>query len=126
MMKVHVGYPDFKAEKSILDLKMQSLSNLSPILNKDLLGQLKEGVEGVYVDEKLKDLIIKVVHATRPGNKYFMKKYDGAIMAGASPRAAIWLYKISKFKAFLDGSDFVSPEHVLSISKAVLGHRVLL
>jgi len=47
-------------------------------------------------------------------------------MAGASPRAAIWLYKISKFKAFLDGSDFVSPEHVLSISKAVLGHRVLL
>ena len=47
-------------------------------------------------------------------------------MAGASPRACIWLYKISKFKAFLDGKDFVSPDHVMSIVKSVLGHRVLL
>ncbi len=126
MMKVHVGYPDFEAEKSILDLKLQSLDELKPIMNKSILGDLKEQVEQVYVDDKIKDLIIKIVHATRPGNKHFLTKYDGAIMAGASPRAAIWLHKISKFKAFMDGKDFVSPDHIMSIIKPILGHRVLL
>jgi MoxR-like ATPase len=86
---------------------------------------MKEIVEQIYVDEKIKDMIIRIVHATRPGSKYFMKKYDGAITAGASPRASIWLYKISKFKAFMDGKDFVSPDHLLSIVPSVLGHRVI-
>lgn len=126
MMKVHVEYPDFNAEKSILDLKVNPLNELEPLLNTEMLTGLKEKVDSIYVDEKLKDLIIKIVHATRPGNEFFHKKYDGMIMAGASPRAAIWLYKVAKFKAFLAGNDFVSPENVLSISKAVLGHRVLL
>ncbi len=126
MMKVLVDYPDFDAEKSILDLNLASVNELSPILNEQLLSNLKEEVNSVFVDEKLKDIIIKIVHATRPGSKYFIKKYDGAIMAGASPRASIWLYRIAKFKAYLDGKDYVSPEHVLSIAKSVLGHRVLL
>lgn len=126
MMKVMVDYPDFEAEKSILDLKLGSLSELTPILNKEFLNELQETVEAVYVDDKIKDLIIKIVHSTRPGSKFFPSKYEGVIMAGASPRAAIWLFKIAKYKAFLDGKDFVSPEHILSIAKSVLGHRVLL
>ncbi len=126
MMKVHVGYPDFEEEKSILGLKMSSLETLSPLLNTDLLAQMKKEVDAIYVDEKLKDLIVKIVHATRPGSKHFVGKYDGAIMAGASPRAAIWLYKIAKYKAFLQGNEFATPENVLSIVRSVLGHRVLL
>lgn len=126
MMKVLVDYPDFSSEKSILDLKMSALGSLEPHLNTQTIGELKGIVDEVYVDEKIKDLIIKIVHSTRPDSKYFNKKYDGLIMGGASPRASIWLYKISKFKAFLEGSDFVAPEHVLSIVKDVLGHRVLL
>lgn len=126
MMKVNVEYPSFEAEKAILDLKMESIKDLTAILNIEQLGQIQESVASIYVDEKIKDLIVKIVHATRPGSKYFNKKYDGAIMAGASPRACIWLHKISKFKAFIDGKDFVSPDHILSIVKGVLGHRVLL
>lgn len=126
MMKVHVDYPQYESELSILDLKLASLDSLKPLLNAQKLSNLKETVDGIYVDEKIKKLIVKIVHATRPGNKFFLKKYDGAIMAGASPRASIWLYKIAKFKAYLNGTDHVSPEHVLSIAKAVLGHRVLL
>jgi MoxR-like ATPase len=86
---------------------------------------MKEKVEMIYVDEKIKDIIIRIVHATRPGSKFFPKKYEGAITAGASPRASIWLYKIARFKAFMDGKDFVSPDHILSIVPSVLGHRVI-
>ncbi len=124
MMKITVDYPDFEAEKSVLGLKSQQ-AELRAILNQHDLFALKEKVEMTYVDEKIKDMIIRMVHATRPGNKFFPKKYEGTLIAGASPRASIWLYKIAKFKAFMDGKDFVSPEHVLSIVPSVLGHRVI-
>lgn len=124
MMKITVDYPDFEAEKSVLGLKPQQL-DLRPIINQNDLMELKAKVESIYVDEKIKDMIIRMVHATRPGSKYFPKKYEGAIIAGASPRASIWLYKISKFKAFMDGKDFVSPDHLMSIVPSVLGHRVI-
>ena len=124
MMKISVDYPDFEAEKSVLGLKSQ-FNDLKPLINQDDLFALKEKVEMIYVDEKIKDMIIRMVHATRPGNKFFPKKYEGALIAGASPRASIWLYKIAKFKAFMDGKDFVSPEHVLSIVPSVMGHRVI-
>lgn len=126
MMKIHVDYPDFEAEKNILDLKMESLSDIQPILNYDRLIEMKKEVDAIYVDEKIKDYIVKLVHATRPDSKYFNKKYKDLIQAGASPRASIWLYKISKFKALMAGQDHVSPENILSIVKNVLGHRVIL
>jgi len=124
MMKISVDYPDFEAEKSILGLRPAQL-DLKPMINQNDLFALKEKVEAIYVDDKIKDMIIRIVHATRPGSKFFPKKYDGAITAGASPRASIWLYKIAKFKAFMDGKDFVSPDHLLSIVPSVLGHRVI-
>ncbi|MDA8793226.1 AAA family ATPase [Bacteriovoracaceae bacterium] len=126
MMKVSIDYPDFEAEKNILDLKLDSLAALSPILNAKDLMQMKSEVEQVYVDDKVKDFIIKLIHGTRPGTKYYQKKYDGVILAGASPRASIWLYKIGKFKAYMQGKDFVTPDDVLSIVPDVLGHRVIL
>jgi MoxR-like ATPase len=124
MMKISVDYPDFEAEKSVLSLKPSQM-DMKPIINQGDLLSMKEKVEMIYVDEKIKDMIIRIVHATRPGNKYFPKKYEGAITAGASPRASIWLYKIARFKAFMDNKDFVSPEHILSIVPSVLGHRVI-
>ncbi|WP_408098457.1 AAA family ATPase [Peredibacter sp. HCB2-198] len=124
MMKISVDYPDFEAEKSVLGLKPAQL-DLKPVINQNDLFEMKEKVEQIYVDEKIKDMIIRIVHATRPGSKFFLKKYDGAIIAGASPRASIWLFKIAKFRAFMEGKDFVSPDHLLSIVPSVLGHRVI-
>lgn len=124
MMKISVDYPDFEAEKSVLDLKPLDLG-LTPQIDQQDLFAMKEKVEMIYVDEKIKEMIIRIVHATRPGSKYFVKKYDGAILAGASPRASIWLYKIAKFKAFIEGKDFVTPDHILSVVPSVLGHRII-
>jgi len=124
MMKISVDYPDFEAEKSVLGLRPSHLE-LNPVIHQQDLSLMKEKVEMIYVDEKIKDIIIRIVHATRPGSKFFPKKYEGAITAGASPRASIWLYKIARFKAFMEGKDFVSPDHILSIVPSVLGHRVI-
>ena len=126
MMKVHVDYPQYEEEKKILTLKGEYHQELKALLHAQDFKQLKETIEAIYVDEKIKDMIVRIVHSTRPGNKHFVKEYDGAIVAGASPRATIWLYKISKYKAFLEGKDFVTPDHLLSIASNVLGHRMIL
>jgi MoxR-like ATPase len=124
MMKVHVDYPDYEAEKSILQMKYETLE-LRPILHQQDFASIKAEVERVFVDEKIKDVIVRMVHATRPGTRWFEKKREGIIVAGASPRASIWLYKLARFRAFMEGKDFVTPEHVLSVVPAVLGHRVI-
>jgi MoxR-like ATPase len=124
MMKVQVDYPSYDAEKSILNLRHENM-RLQPVLTETDLAAAKAAVESVYVDEKIKDVIVRMVHATRPGSQHFGKKREGLIVAGASPRASIWLFKLAKFRAYMDGRDFVTPEHVLSVVPAVLGHRVI-
>ncbi len=126
MMKVNVDYPSFKAEKNIIDLKKGATQKLEAVLSTDDLLLAQEAVDKIYVDEKIKDLIVKIVHATRPGSEFFKKEYNGVITSGASPRAVIWLYRISKYMAFMEGKDFVSPDHILKIVPSVLGHRMIL
>jgi MoxR-like ATPase len=126
MMKVNVDYPSFSSEKNIIDLKKNAVNKLAAVLSTDDLLTAQELVDAIYVDEKIKDLIVKIVHATRPGSEYFPKEYNGVIVSGASPRAVIWLYRVSKFMAFMEGKDFVTPDHILKIVPSVLGHRMIL
>lgn len=126
MMKIDIDYPNFDAEKSILDLSSKPTESLEAILSTDDLFELQEEVAKIFVDEKIKDLVVRIVHATRPSSELFPKHLEGTILAGASPRASIWLYKLGRFKAFMEGKDFVSPENIFSVVPDVLGHRVAL
>ncbi len=126
MMKVFVDYPPTEAEKNILGLTSNPLSALKPFIGTDDILELQEYVKKIYVDEKIKDFIVRIVQGTRPGTNHFNKKYAAAIVAGASPRASIWLYKVGKFIAYMEGKDYVSPEHILKIVPSVLGHRVIM
>jgi MoxR-like ATPase len=126
MMKVNVDYPDYGAEKNILDLKVKSVADIDSKLSTDDILEIRDEVEKVYVDEKMKDLIVRVVRATRPSDELFSPDFEGIIQAGASPRAAIWLQKLGRFMAFLSGRDFVSPDDIMKVIPSVLGHRMIL
>ena len=126
MMKVTVNYPDFQAEKEVLNFEFENLDDIKPILSTDKLLEIQGEVNKVYVDEKIKDLIVRIVHSSRPHNPSFDMEYKSIITAGVSPRATIWLYKLSKFYAFLDRRDFVTPEDIIVIAPAVMGHRLAL
>ena len=126
MMKIHVDYPSGEAEKSILSLDKNPLHSVRNQLNGENLLSIQQEVEKVYVDEKIKDYIIRLSQATRPQSNNFPKKYKGIIQAGVSPRASIWLYRLGRFRAFMDGKDHVTPEHILKLVPEVLGHRIIL
>ncbi|MCK5072173.1 MAG: AAA family ATPase [Bacteriovoracaceae bacterium] len=126
MMKININYPDFESEKNILGLDKNVVDGVEAILVPEKIKKIKEYVEGIYVDEKIKDFIVNSVQATRPESNNFPGKFKGVVVAGASPRACIWLFKLGKFMAFMDGKDFVSPEHLFKIIPSVLGHRIIL
>jgi MoxR-like ATPase len=126
MMKVTVDYPDFEAEKKILGLKSQGNGDMGSFIGTDDILRAKKEADEIYLDEKIKDLIVRIVQGTRPGSIHFPKKFKDIISCGCSPRATIWLFKLSKYYSYLEQKEFVTPEHVLKIVPLVLGHRLAL
>ena len=127
MIKVNTEYPDEKAELSIIDNSSSVEHTLNGVWNLEKIEQMKNEVERIHIDDKLKQTIVKIVRATRPQSQNFkndqFKKY---IQHGASPRATIWLHKLAKFYAFCCNRDHVIPDDILVNVYPVLGHRVVL
>jgi MoxR-like ATPase len=126
MMKLKISYPSFDAEKSILSLERNSSSSIKPNLSTDDILLIQKEVDNIYVDDKIKNLIIRIVQATRPDHPSCPKELRGMIQSGASPRASIWLYRIGRYIAFMDSKDYVTPDHILKIVPDVIGHRMIL
>ena len=81
-------------------------------------------LDEIYIDDKLKDYIVALVHATRRPAEYKLKIADW-IEYGASPRASIYLAKGAKAVAFLAGRGYVTPQDIKDIAPDVLRHRVI-
>jgi MoxR-like ATPase len=85
----------------------------------------RERIADLYMDERIVDYIVDIVHATRSPAESGMKDLGPLIEFGASPRATIALAQASRAHAFLRGRTFVTPDDVKSIAPDVLRHRVL-
>jgi MoxR-like ATPase len=79
----------------------------------------------LYMDEKIEDYIVDIVHATRDPGAYGLEPLAPLIEYGASPRASIYLALCARANAYLKGRGFVLPDDVKTIAPDVLRHRVL-
>jgi MoxR-like ATPase len=127
MLKVLLGYPSKAEELVILD-RMGSIAphlQVDPVLEAEELFALREAVDGIYVDEKIKNYIVDIVHSTRRPADYGLDM-AGLIQFGASPRATIALIRSAKAQAFLEGRGYVTPHDVKSIAPDVMRHRLII
>ncbi len=127
MMKLKVDYPDKKEERTILD-RMGTINpetDVEAVLKPSDIVRLRETVDEIYVDDKIKDYIVDITHATRRPAEYGMEELEELIEYGASPRGTIYLVIGAKAHAFLDGRGYVTPQDVKSIAPDVLRHRVI-
>ena len=67
-----------------------------------------------------------MVAATRNPAIQNLPKLVNLIQYGASPRASIFLHRLSKAYAFMQGRGFVVPQDIKTIGFDVLRHRVIL
>lgn len=121
MLKLKVEYPTRQEEKLIMDRFMSQTvetPKLNCILTKEQIQNLRKDVDGIYIDEHIKEYVLDIVLATRESSQY--------IACGASPRASLNLIKAAKAMAYIKGRDYVTPDDVKAIVYDVLRHRILL
>jgi MoxR-like ATPase len=116
--RIAIGYPDPGAELAMLDSHgtASPLDDLKPAAQASDIRALVAAVHGIHVAPQIRQYVIDLVNATR---------HSPELRLGASPRAALHLFRAGKAWAALDGRDFVIPDDVQALAVPVLAHRLL-
>jgi len=127
MLKLKIGYPSPSEERIIMDrMTTGETIKVEKVITPADINRTRKVVADIYVDEKVKEYILNLVHATREPEKYGLNDLKDMISYGASPRATIYLNLAAKAHAFLRGRGYITPEDIKAIGPDVLRHRVLI
>ncbi len=127
MVKLVVGYPSKAEELKIID-RMAGLSShheVRPATTPQELLRMRQLLDTIYLDDKVKSYIVDLVFATREPAAVGLARLAPMILYGASPRASLALARAARARAFLEGRGFVTPQDVKAVGTMVLRHRVL-
>ncbi len=125
MLKLKVGYPSKAEELLILEKAARTSKKLEiePVTTPEEILEVRQVVDQIYLDPKIKDYIVKIVHATRQPEEYKLE-IGNYIECGASPRATINLAVAAKAYAFMQGRGYVVPNDIKTIGPDILRHRI--
>ena len=118
MMRIRIGYPDRAAETRILaeQPSRNRLGTLQPVMSTDELLAVQKRVLAVSVDEAIMEYVVSIAEATRQ---------EEQLALGLSPRGALALVQAGRAAALMDGRDYVVPDDVKRLVRAVVAHRLL-
>ena len=119
LMKLHMGYPDLKSQIDILKDRGHGdpMEQVAPIMTREELTALTARVGQTYIADSVYDYIARLAEATRQ---------HPMVQLGVSPRGALALCRAAKAGAFVRKRDYVTPEDVRCLVKAVFAHRLIL
>ena len=125
MLKVKVDYPTRDEERLILDRMADAgETELARTVGIEEILRLREVVELIYIDDKIKDYVVDLVQATRDPARYGLDEMGPLIEYGASPRATIFLARAARAHAFIQRRGYVTPEDIKAVGGDVLRHRI--
>ena len=119
LIRVSIGYPDSEEERQILRRFRADnpFEYLQPVAADSQLQQATELCRQVSIHPVVEDYILELVGRTRN---------HADIALGVSPRGTLALYHTTQALAAIHGRDFATPDDVLQLVDAVLGHRIIL
>ena len=117
LMRIHLGYPDKKAERELLqgEDRRQMIEHIKPILDAGKLQTIQKQAAKIHVADALLDYIQAVLEFTRNSPMFEF---------GLSPRGGLALLNAARGMALIDGQEYVLPEHVKQVMAVVLDHRL--
>jgi MoxR-like ATPase len=118
-VRLALGYVSADEEVGILTAQERShpLDSLSPRVSVAEVQRLKDAVKAVRLSDELKRYAVDIVRASRD---------RPSVQLGAGPRAALALARLAQALALIDGSGFVTPDHIREMAVPVLAHRLVL
>jgi MoxR-like ATPase len=128
VFKLKIDYPTKEEEKQIIQRVSSSNnhSKVNAVIHPEEIAKAREVYESIYIDENLQDYIVNLVAATRSPETHNLNSLKSMIQYGASPRASIFLNRVSKAYAFMQGRGYVVPHDIKTIGFDILRHRILL
>ncbi|HTB60220.1 MAG TPA: AAA family ATPase [Polyangia bacterium] len=127
MLMIKVGYPTKEEERAIMDRMTSPMKAVAErACTPQEISEARGVIQEIYIDEKIRDYIVNIVHATRDPKAYGLADLADFIAFGASPRASIYLNLAARAHAFLRHRGYVTPEDIKAIGIDVLRHRVIL
>ncbi len=118
LLRTPLGYPGRQAELDVLTSHREGepVDRLEPVLECREIVELQREVRAVEVDEAIRGYLLDLVEATRRCEE---------LHVGASPRAALALYRAAQALALTEGRRYVIPDDVKRLTVCVLAHRVI-
>lgn len=117
LFRIEVGYPDRAAEVNMLQLHSSPACLPQAITDAKSIIAIQRQIDSVFLSAELREYIIDLVRQSRQHSD---------LMLGGSPRAAIYLMRAARVHALMRGRVFLTHEDVQAVSKAVLGHRIIM
>ena len=119
LIKTSIGYPGHDVSVNILkqvDITDRA-QTIPPVLSGDDVMRLRQVATEIYVDDAIREYIVRLVEATRHNEK---------ITVGSSMRGALALTRCARIWAAADGRAYVVPDDVKDLAVSVLAHRITL
>jgi MoxR-like ATPase len=117
-LRTSLGYPDQGEEVQIIveQREHHPLADIDAVVTVDEVAELERAVADVYIDDLIRDWIVRLVRVTREAS---------AAAIGASVRGSLALERAARASALLEGRDFVLPRDVERLFLPVISHRVV-
>ncbi len=119
LIRMTVGYPPAAAESEML-LRLQldhPIAQVKQVVSTEDLLEAQQQVRHIFVHEKLRDYIVRLVQATRSHPE---------LALGSSPRGSLAIMRCAQALAACDRMSFILPDHVKAVLASALGHRIIL
>ena len=119
LVRLSIGYPDYEAQMTILRDRQNAepLSAVREVVTRDEVVRMQREVRAVTAKDVVLDYITRLTMASRE---------HPMLELGISPRGALFLDRMAKAHAYLDGRDYVTGEDVQAVFFDVCAHRVIL
>ena len=127
LLKIKLTYPNTNDEMEILNrVENNIFSDVHSVAGIDDIKFLQNLCKRVYIDPVLKKYIVDIVQVSRNANQFLSPELAQYVSMGASTRAAIAFMEVAKAVALINGRTYCTPEDVISMRYAILGHRIML
>ncbi len=126
MLKVVLDYPRKEEEKMIIrqNTRPDGMTAVQKVISSQDIVHARHLVREVYMDEKIEQYIVDLVHSTRKPDMYKLGDLTSLISFGGSPRASINIALAAKAFAFIKHRGYVIPEDVRAVAPDVMRHRI--
>ena len=118
-VRLSLGYPDYEAQMALLRDRQTSdpMDSVRRVLEKENLLRMQRETRQAQAKDCILDYITRLAMSSRE---------HPALEVGISPRGALYLNRMSKARAYIEGRDYVTGADVQAVFADVCAHRLVL